>query len=191
MKTIITISREFGAGGGEIGDKVAQKLGFELYDKAIILRTARESNIGMENIMKWDEKTPTNFGFAQSLFDFYNRPLSEQLFNVQRQVIRQLAEQNNCVIVGRNANEILREFERTLHIFITADFKWRLERMSKTMPDITANKIKAIDKARSKNCTHNTDTVFGAAKYYDMSLNTSELGIDTCVDIICELAKRA
>lgn len=191
MRTIITISREFGAGGGEIGDKVALKLGFELYNKAIILKAARESNIGMENVMKWDEKIPTDFGFAQSLFDFYNRPLSEQLFNVQKQVIRKLAEHNNCVIVGRNANDILRGFDRTLHVFITADAAWRLERMSKTMPELTASKVKAIDKARSKYCSHNTDTVFGAAKYYDMCLNTSELGIDTCVDAICELAKRA
>jgi len=76
MKRIITISREFGAGGGSIGSAVAKKLGFEYYDKEIILKAAGKSNMDIDRVMKWDEKVPSNFGFAQSLFDFYNREKS-------------------------------------------------------------------------------------------------------------------
>ena len=83
MKKIITISREFGAAGGEIGRAIAKKLNYEYYDKEIILQAARSSNIDMESIIRWDERVPINFGFAQSLFDFYNKPLNEKLFEIQ------------------------------------------------------------------------------------------------------------
>lgn len=193
MKKIITISREFGAGGSAIGRAVADRLGYEFYDKAIILRAARESNMDVESMLKWDEKVPMNFGFAQSLFDFYNRPLNEKLFDVQRDVIRKIGEKGSCVIVGRNANTILKEFDYCLHAFVHANPYWRMEHMKEKMPDATEAKIseqiRAIDKARRKYCAYYTNTEFGVADYYDISLNASSLGIDTCVDIICSIAE--
>ena len=104
MKKIITISREFGAGGGEIGRKVAERLGYHYYDKELILRSADTSKVDVESMRRWDEKVPANFGFAQSLFNFYNKPLNETLFEAQTKVIREIGEKGNCVIVGRNAN---------------------------------------------------------------------------------------
>lgn len=194
MKKIITISREFGAGGGEIGRRVARELNFEYFDKEIILKAARESNVDVESLLKWDEKVPMDFGFAQSLFDFYNKPLNVKLFNALQQVIKEIGEKGNCVIVGRNANTILKEFDYGLHVFIHADPNWRLERMKKKMPDASEAKIseeiREIDKMRRKYCSYYTNTEFGAAEYYDISLNTSKLGIDTCIDIICNLAKQ-
>ena len=193
MKKIITISREFGAGGGEIGRKIAQALNYDYYDKEIILKTAKESNVDVESLLKWDEKVPMNFGFAQSLFDFYNKPLSEKLFDAQQQVIRKIGEKGNCVIVGRNANTILKEFDHSLHVFVYADPYWRMERMREKMPDATGAKmseeIRAIDRTRKKYCSYYTNTEFGVADYYDICLNTSSLGIDTCVDILLQLAK--
>lgn len=193
MKRIITISREFGAGGGEIGRKVAEALNYEYFDKEIIFRAAREYNVDVENLLKWDEKVPMDFGFAQSLFDFYNKPLSEKLFEVQQQVIKEIGEKGHCVIVGRNANTILKEFDYGLHVFICADSHWRKERMKKKMPDTTESKIeeqiRIIDRTRKKFCSYYTKTEFGMADYYDICLNTSTLGIDACVDIICNLAK--
>ena len=192
MKKIITISREFGAGGGEIGRKVAEELGYHYYDKEIILKAARSSNVDVESMMRWDEKVPVNFGFAQSLFDFYNKPLNEKLFEIQRNVIREIGEKGNCVIVGRNANTILKEFENGLHIFVHAAPYWHMQRMKDKMPDATEAKIseeiRSIDKARRKYCSYYTNTEFGVADYYDICLNTSALGIDTCVDIVCRLA---
>jgi len=194
MKRIITISREFGAGGGEIGRKVAQALNYEFYDKDLIFQAAREANVDVESLIKWDENVPMNFGFAQSLFDFYNKPLNEKLFSAVQHVIKDIGEKGNCVIVGRNANAILKEFDHALHVFIHADGYWRLERMKELMPNTPEAKIKeqirAIDKKRNKYCAYHTKTVFGGADYYDISFNTPKLGIDQCVDIICNLAKK-
>lgn len=193
MRKIITISREFGAGGGEIGRAVASELGYEYYDKAIILRAAKEANIDVESGYRWDESVPVNFGFAQSLFDFYNKPLNEKLFDAQRDVIRRIGEKGNCVIVGRNANSILSEFDSCLHVFVCADVKWRKERALRIYSDMTkaqvADQLASIDKRRKKYCAYYTKTEFGKADYYDLCLRTSELGIETCVKIICGLAR--
>ena len=196
MKTIITISREYGAGGSTIGHLVEEKLGYEYLDKAIILGTASEAQVSVNSVLKLDEVVPTNFGFAQSLFDFYNKPLNEKLFAAQSEVIKRFGEKGNCVIVGRNANSILKEFDNTLHIFICANMKSRVARMLKKemyagtseakMRDI----IEAVDKRRRKYCDYYTNTVFGDARYYDICLDSSRLGVETCADIICELAKK-
>ena len=108
MRKIITIAREFGAGGGEIGRRVAKELGIEYYDKDIILRTAlADPKLTPEEVRKWDERVPQTFGFAQSLFDFYNKPLDEQLWQAQMDAIREMASHESCVIVGRNSEYIL------------------------------------------------------------------------------------
>lgn len=193
MKKIITISREFGAGGGEIGKAVAKALDYEYYDKEIILNAAKESNVNVDSLLKWDEKVPMNFGFAQSLFDFYNKPLSERLFDALQKEIKEVGEKGNCVIVGRNANTILKEFDYGLHVFVYADSSWRIERMKTKMSDTSEAKIReqmhTIDKMRKQYCSYYTNTEFGVADYYDICLNTSNLGIHACIDIICNLAK--
>lgn len=193
MKRIITISREFGAGGGSIGNAVAKKLGFEYYDKEIILKAAGKSNMDIDRVMKWDEKVPSNFGFAQSLFDFYNRPQGEKLYAAQEAIIREIGEKGKCVIVGRNANTILKNFEDSLHVFVYADPYWRMEHMKAKMPDTTEAKISeemhTIDRARKKFCSYYTNTEFGVADYYDICLNASALGIDNCIDVLYQLCK--
>ena len=193
MRKIITISREFGAGGGEIGRAVASELGYEYYDKAIILRAAKEANIDVESGYLWDESVPVNFGFAQSLFDFYNKPLNEKLFAAQRDAIKKVGEKGKCVIVGRNANVILKEFDYSLHVFIAASQYFRLKNLKQQMPEYSESKIleemKSVDKARRRYCTYYTNTEFGNADYYDLTLKSSSLGIDTCVDIICKIAE--
>ena len=194
MKKIITISREFGAGGGEIGAKVAEALNWEYYHKELILRAAADSNIDVSNLLEWDEKVPVSFGFTQSLFDFYSRPMSEQVFEAQKKVILEIGQKGKCVITGRNANMILKEFDGCLNIFVHADFDWRLRRMKEKMPDFTeeqvAAEINAIDKKRRKYCTFFTKTEFGHSDVYDICLDTSRLGIDTCVDIITHVASK-
>ena len=104
MRKVITIAREFGAGGGEIGRRVAKELGIQFYDKDIILRTALANpKLDPEDVRRWDERVPSSFGFAQSLFDFYNKPLDERLWQAQRDAIREMANHESCVIVGRNS----------------------------------------------------------------------------------------
>lgn len=195
MKKIITISRQFGAGGGQIGRAVADRLGYYYLDKDMIIRSAMESSsLTPADFRMYDEKVPLNFGFGQSLFDFYNKPLNERLFAAQKEAILKAGEKGNCVIVGRNANVILKEFDYSLHVFIAASQYFRLQRMKEKMPDYSENKIlekmKMVDKTRKKYCTYYTNTEFGNADYYDLSLKSSTLGIDTCVDVICELAQK-
>ena len=98
MKKIITISREFGAGGGQIGKAVAKRLGYYYLDKDMIIRSAMESsNLTANDFRMYDEKVPFDFGFGQSLFDFYNKPLNERLFAAQREAILKAGEKGNCV----------------------------------------------------------------------------------------------
>lgn len=194
MKKIITISREFGAGGGQIGKAVAERLGYYYLDKDMIIRSAMESsNLTASDFRMYDEKVPFDFGFGQSLFDFYNKPLNERLFAAQREAILKAGEKGNCVIVGRNANVVLKEFDHSLHVFVSASQYFRLQNLKSKMPDYSEGKIleemKSVDKTRRKYCTYYTNTEFGHADYYDLTLKSSTLGIDTCVDIICRIAE--
>ena len=194
MKKIITISREFGAGGGTIGQMVAKKLNYSYFDKEIIMKAATQANVDLEHFLRYDARVPHNFGFAQSLFDFYNKPLSEKLFQAQKEVIREIGEKGNCVIIGRNANSILKEFDHSLHVFVHAPTYYRLQHMKTLMPDTPeaklSDELQAIDRKRRKYCTYYTDTVFGMANFYDVCLDTAKFGIEGCADIICELAQK-
>lgn len=194
MKKIITISREFGAGGGEICKKVSEKLNWDYYDKAIILNTAKESGIDVESILKMEERIPLNFGFGQSLFNFYTKPLNEQLYDAERNIIKKFAEKGNCIILGRNANSILKEFDNTLHVFVTAPKEFRLKRMKPQMPSESdeelIERINSIDKNRQKYCNYYTGKDFGNASMYDLCLNTAKIDIDTCVEMIVNIAKK-
>ena len=194
MRRLITIGREFGAGGGEIGRKVAKSLGIEYYDKDIILKTAvAGKSLTPEQVRKWDERVPKNFGFAQSLFDFYNRPLEEEIWQAQRDAIRELANKESCVIVGRNGDYILREFDHCLRVFIHAGFDWRVKRMTAMMDQVpagqVANDVKAVDKARKRYCEHYTGQTYGDARNFDLTLDTEKLGIDKAVELILSAAE--
>ena len=193
MRNIITISRPFGAGGGSIGRKVADRLGYYYCDKDIILQSAlKSSHLEIDYFRKYDEKLPHNMGFGQSLFEFYNRPTSEKILEAQKEAILSIGEKRNCVIVGRNSNVFLKEFDHSLHVFITASDYFRIKNLKERMPDSTEREIKermrSVDKARRKACAYYTHTEFGDANQYDLCLKSSTLGIDKCVDIICDIA---
>lgn len=198
MKKIITISREYGAGGSEIGRVIAEKLGYEFYDKNLIIKAARKANLNLADVEALDERPTgaftTSLGFVNSILDFYTKPLNEKLFAAQKEVIRSIGEHGNCVIVGRNANAILREYDDSLHVFIHADPYWRLHFLKENdLKDMSeekiAKQIAAVDRARAKYCSYYTDTEFGVSKFYDVSLCASTLGLDRCTDIILSLAK--
>ena len=181
MKQIITIGREFGAGGGELGRRLARELGIAYYDRDIILRTAKASaHLTPEQVRRWDERVPHEFGFTQSLFNFYERPLSEELWDAQVRAIREIADKESCVIVGRNADYILREFDHWLH-------------MRKLMPDTPFDQLEVdmdkADRARKNYCVKHTGRVYGDSRNYDLTLCTSKLGIDKALEILLCAAK--
>ena len=146
MKRIITIGREFGAGGGTLGRRLAKELGIEYYDRDIILATAKASaHLTPEQVRQWDERVPKEFGFTQSLFNFYSKPLGEELWNAQVHAIRELANKESCVIVGRNADYILKEYDHCLRVFVHADRSWRLLLMRQEYALLLAALIALID----------------------------------------------
>lgn len=194
MKKIITIGREYGAGGATIGRSVAKELGIPYYDRDLILKIAEESTcITPAEVRKWDEKVPREYGIAQSLFNFYAKPFSEQLWDAQVEAIRKVADKESCVLVGRNADYILREFDHTLRVYIYADQAWRIQHMSQLQPEISLKDIeshmKVVDKARKNYCKHYTGQAYGFAGNYDMTFNTSRLGIEKVTKLIIEAAK--
>lgn len=194
MRKIITIGREFGAGGGEIGRRVAKELGLPFYDKDIILRTAIASRkLNPEQVRRWDERVPSSFGFAQSLFDFYNKPLDEELWSAQKDALREMANKESCVIVGRNGDYILREFDHCLSVFVHAGFHWRVKRMAKMMPntpiDQVAADVKQADKARKRYCEYYTGKTYGDSRNFDLTLNTEKIGIERAIQLVLAAAE--
>lgn len=194
MRKIITIGREFGAGGGEIGRRVAKELGLPYYDKDIILRTAIASRkLDPEQVRKWDERVPSSFGFAQSLFDFYNKPLDEELWSAQKDAIREMANKESCVIVGRNGDYILREFDHCLNVFVHAGFNWRVKRMAGMMPgtpkEQVAVDVKQADKARKRYCEYYTGKTYGDSRNFDLTLNTEKIGIERAIQLVLAAAE--
>ncbi|NCC76677.1 MAG: cytidylate kinase-like family protein [Clostridia bacterium] len=128
------------------------------------------------------------------MFDFYNRPLSERLYAAQTKAIREIGEKGDCVIVGRNANHILKEFDNSLHLFISADISFRVQHIQSLLPEQSEHKIKeqirSIDKQRKKFSKYYTGQTFGYAENYDVCLKSSTLGVDQCVDLVLHLVSK-
>lgn len=194
MKRIITIGREFGAGGGTLGRRLAKELGIEYYDRDIILATAKASaHLTPEQVRKWDERVPKEFGFTQSLFNFYSKPLGEELWNAQVHAIRELADKESCVIVGRNADYILKEYDHCLRVFVHADRSWRLLLMRQEMPDTPWNVLESdmdtADRARRAYCEKMTGRTYGDSRNYDLTLCTSTLGLEKAYQLLKQAAE--
>ena len=194
MKRIITIGREFGAGGRELGRRLARELGIAFYDRDIILRTAKASaHLTPEQVRLWDEKVPMEFGFTQSLFNFYSRPLSEELWEAQVKAIRELANKESCVIVGRNADYILKEYDHCLRVFVHANRSWRLLRIRKEMPDVPLSVLESdmdtADRARRAYCEKMTGRTYGDSRNYDLTLCISSLGFEKAYQLLKEAAE--
>ena len=194
MKRIITIGREFGAGGSDLGRRLARDLGIAYYDRDIILRTAKASaHLSPEQVRQWDERVPREFGFTQSLFNFYSRPLSEELWEAQVKAIRELANKESCVIVGRNADYILKEYDHCLRVFVHANRSWRLLRIRKEMPDVPLSVLESdmdtADRARRAYCEKMTGRTYGDSRNYDLTLCISSLGFEKAYQLLKEAAE--
>ncbi|MCF0186444.1 MAG: cytidylate kinase-like family protein [Bacteroidaceae bacterium] len=194
MRKIITIAREYGAGGRTIGKRVAKELDLAFYDRDLVLKTAEVNNaLTPEDVRAYEEKVSKVGGVAQSLFDFYSRPLSDQIWEAQIEAIRGIADKESCVIVGRNADYILREFDHVLKVFCFADRDWKIQHMLELHPDQTftniENEMIKADKARQTYCSKYTGQVYGLSTNYDLCLNVGKLGIDRAVEMILSAAK--
>ena len=188
-KRIITISREFGSGGRFIGEEVAKKLGIKYYDKDIIAQIAEQSGFSQEYITEKAELSPKKglFAYAFSGRDVTGKSIEDMVYEAQRKVILEIAEKESCVIIGRNADFILKDRDDVLNVFIHGDMPEKVARISKLyhVTEEEAEKMMAdIDKRRMTNYRFYTDQKWGMAKNYTLSLNSSELGYDLCEKII-------
>jgi len=195
---IITISREFGSGGRTIGRMVAEKLGIPFYDKELVDHIALESGFSPNYIEEHGEHSPGtsvfSYAFAHQSVPGVMNGLStaDFLWNIQCGVILQLAEKGPCVIVGRNADYILKDRKDCLHVYIHADKDFRAKRIVELYGESEkspALRLQEKDKRRRVNYHHYTGRTWGTSQNYDISLCSSTLGIESCAEIIASLAK--
>ena len=193
-KRIITISREFGSGGRFIGEEVAKKLGISYYDKNIISEIAEKSGLSPEYIQESAELSPKKGLLAYALAgrDITGKSVEDMVYEAQRKVILELAEKESCVIIGRNADFILKDRNDVLNVFIYGDMPEKIQRIMGlyNVEEKEAVKMIAdIDKRRMTNYNFYTDQKWGKASNYTLCLNSSQLGYDRCEAIIMECAK--
>ena len=192
-KKIITISREFGSGGRTMGRKIAEKLGIPFYDKELVDQIAVESGFAPKFVEEHGEHSPSgsffSYAFAPQGVPGIMNGLStaDFLWNIQCNVILQLADQGPCVIVGRNADYILKDRPDALHVYVFADVPYRAERIVRLYGESEKSpeqRLAEKDKRRRVNYQHYTGRTWGMAQNYDLCLDTGVLGEDYCAEIV-------
>ena len=190
---IITIGREFGSGGRTIGREVAHRLGIHCYDQELIGKMAEESGFTPEYVEKESENA-TISSWAASAFAMdstYALPTNQdRLWQVQSKIIREIAANESCVIVGRCADVILEESADLLKVFIHADFDSRARRIVEKYGETevpTEKRLRDKDKRRAMYYQFYTDRKWGDIENYHIILDSSALGLEKCVDIIASL----
>ena len=196
---VVTISRQFGSGGRTVARLLAEKLGWGYYDKELVKHIAAESGLAESYILDSGEYAySTNsflFNWAMSAESGRNPgtlPVSDQLYIVQNNVIRDLAEKGNCVIVGRCSDYILRDRTDVLNTFFHADAAFRADRIvtlyGETL-DKPAKRLKEKDDKRRTYYRHYTGRTWGAAENFDLALDTGRLGVEHCADIVVKVVE--
>lgn len=200
MNTIITIGRQFGSGGHEIGRLLAQKLGIPCYDKELIILAAQKNGMSCEVFSHVDETATNSFLYAVSAGAIpgttyqppQNLPLNDKLFITQTDIIRAKAKEGPCVFVGRCADSILKDITPVLNVFIRADLPFRIARVMEAencSEKAAADMIAKADKKRAKYYNFYTQKRWGAADSYDLVLNNAKLGAEKAVSIISDYAQ--
>lgn len=194
VKRIITISREFGSGGRFIGEEVAKKLGIAYYDKNIINQIAEESGLSPDYIQESAELSPKKglFAYAFAGRDITGKSLEDMVYEAQRKVILELADKESCVIIGRNADFILKDRDDVLNVFIHGGTPEKIQRITRLYNVEEQKAVKMmvdIDKRRMVNYNFYTNQKWGKADNYTLCLNSSQLGYDRCEKIIMECSK--
>ena len=202
-KLIITISRQYGSGGREIGEIIAKKLNIPIYDKEIITDAASKGNF-CEDVIRKSEETAANSllytlamgsNFAGTAMHFgYKMPLSDKLFIIQSDLIKGYAKEGSCVIIGRCSDYVLRDEDNLLRIFIYGDLDHRQQRIAQRHPEIKSSQlidtIKKTDKRRASYYKFYTGCKWGKYDNYDLAINSSTVGIENAAEMIVNFAKK-
>lgn len=201
MNTIITIGRQFGSAGKEIGAILAKELGIPFYDRELLTRAAKESGFCEEMIECHDER-PTNSFLYNLVMDTYSfgynsaamvdMPISQKVFLAQFDAIRKIADEGSCVIVGRCADYALSEYNNCVNIFIHGNEKCKIERIMRKY-EVNEQKAKDMinkkDKQRQSYYNYYSSKKWGRADSYDLTINSSILGIEGSVKLIKQFIK--
>jgi cytidylate kinase len=198
LSTVITIGRQFGSGGHEIGERVAEYFGIQCYDKALLSRAAKESGFCEEMIQNHDER-PTNsflynlvmdtYSFGYNTSSFVDMPISHKVFLAQFDTIKKIAGEGPCVVVGRCADYALADHPNCLHLFIFGDEESKLKRVMEKydLKDYKAkDMIQKKDKQRQSYYNYYSSKKWGRADSYDLCINSSILGVDGTVKLIVQ-----
>ena len=201
MNTIITIGRQFGSGGREIGEKVAEYFGIKCYDKELLDQAAKNSGLCRELFETHDEKPTSSFlyslvmdaysvGYANSAY--MDMPLNHKIFLAQFDTIKNIAKEESCVIIGRCADYALSDYPNIVTVFITADEDVKIKTLMERH-QINEAKAKDVmiktDKKRSSYYNYYSSKRWGDSKSYDLCINSSKVGVDGAIKIIKEFAE--
>lgn len=194
---VITIGRQFGSGGRELGRTIADALGFKYYDKELLSEAAKRAGMSPEFFERNDERTPTflngifsfSFGFAPTNVYAGSTSISDDsLYRAQSDFIHSLADKDSCVIVGRSADYVLRDHPRCVSLFVHAPMEKCIDRIVCRQPELTRDKARAraekINRLRANYYNFYTDKTWGAASSYDMTLDTSVLSMRDITEIV-------
>ena len=198
MNTITTIGRQYGSGGREIGEKVAAHFGIRFYDKELLTRAAKESGFCEQMLANHDER-PTNsflynlvmdtYSFGYNASSFVDMPISQKVFLAQFDTIKKIAGEGPCVIVGRCADYALSDLDNCLNLFIYADEKARVRRICQKY-ELSESKARDMilkkDKQRQSYYNYYSSGKWGRADSYDLCINSSVLGVEGTVKLICQ-----
>ena len=189
---IVTISRQFGSGGRTVGKQLAARLGIPCYDQELIEKLAQASGFTPEMVAKQHEASPysSHWAFALSEGQFMGASIQDQLWQLQRKIILELAEKESCVIVGRCADVILKDHADCLTAFIHAKKEKRAKRIVEVYGETNVEiekRIRDKDKRRAVYYEFYTGQTWGLAENFHVALDSGELGIERCVDILANL----
>jgi cytidylate kinase len=202
-KIIITIARQYGSGGREIGERVAKLLGIPIYDKEIITDAASKGELNSEVVRNTEESCASSLLYTlamgsnilgTTLHFGYKMPLNDKLFILQSDIIKEYASKGSCVVIGRCSDYVLRDEEGLLRLFIYGDLEHRSERVKARHPEIKPSQIidtiNKTDKRRSSYYNFYTGSKWGKYDNYDMAINSSTLGIEGTAQLIYAMAKK-
>lgn len=202
-KKIITISREYGSGGREVGLTVAKKLGMEFYDKELIEAAAKEIGFPVDLIADREQRLTNSLLYNFAMGTLYGisypkepkiteLPLTEQIYQAQKKAIEEAAKRGSCIFIGRCADYILKSRPDVLRVFIYADRDIRKRRAIEEYGEIEEyidEFMYQTDKRRRIHYENYTNQKWGSRENYDLMLNSGDLGLEKCVELLCEAVK--
>lgn len=200
---VITVGRQFGSGGRELGRKIASRLGIDYYDKELLKQAAEGAGVSEEFVRDNDERFPKfissalSFNMGLSPVSWYQNPSSissDSIYGAQSEVIRSLASKGSCVIVGRSSDYVLRDFPRVVNIFVHAPMEACVRRIMSRGDSMTEDKARRLaektNRLRANYYNFYTDKKWGDARTYDLTFDTSLISTDDIADLVVEYVRR-